>query len=38
MSRNPKVFLQHGDLLVTEVEGIGRIENPVRHISEPGNQ
>jgi 2-keto-4-pentenoate hydratase/2-oxohepta-3-ene-1,7-dioic acid hydratase in catechol pathway len=38
MSRNPKVFLQHGDLLETEVEGIGRFQNPIRHISEPGNQ
>jgi len=33
MSRSPKVFLQNGDLLVTEVGGIGKLENPVQYIT-----
>lgn len=28
-ARRPPVFLQAGDLLVSEIEGIGRMENPV---------
>jgi 2-keto-4-pentenoate hydratase/2-oxohepta-3-ene-1,7-dioic acid hydratase in catechol pathway len=35
MARKPKMFLQQGDLLVSEVEGIGRLENPIRHILKP---
>jgi 2-keto-4-pentenoate hydratase/2-oxohepta-3-ene-1,7-dioic acid hydratase in catechol pathway len=28
--RNPPVFLKNGDTIVCEVEGLGRLENPVR--------
>jgi acylpyruvate hydrolase len=32
--RNPRVFLKDGDVCVLEIEGIGRLENPVTAESE----
>jgi len=29
--RNPKVFLQPGDVVEVEIPGVGRVRNPVRH-------
>lgn len=29
--RNPKVFMQAGDVVEVEIEGVGRVRNPVKH-------
>jgi 2-keto-4-pentenoate hydratase/2-oxohepta-3-ene-1,7-dioic acid hydratase in catechol pathway len=29
--RNPKVFMQEGDVVEVEIEGVGRVRNPVKH-------
>ncbi len=37
MSRKPPVFLKDGDMLVSEIESIGRLENPIRQIQFPAD-
>ena len=32
--RNPQVFLKDGDVVICEVDGVGRLENPCRAKSE----
>jgi 2-keto-4-pentenoate hydratase/2-oxohepta-3-ene-1,7-dioic acid hydratase in catechol pathway len=33
LGRNPKVYMQDGDVIVVEIEGIGRLENKCRTVS-----
>ena len=30
MGRDPKIYMQHGDEIVVEIEGIGRLDNRCR--------
>jgi 2-keto-4-pentenoate hydratase/2-oxohepta-3-ene-1,7-dioic acid hydratase in catechol pathway len=32
-ARTPPVFLKHGDTVEVEIEGVGRVSNPVRELS-----
>jgi 2-keto-4-pentenoate hydratase/2-oxohepta-3-ene-1,7-dioic acid hydratase in catechol pathway len=31
-ARTPPVFLKHGDIVEVEIEGVGRVRNPVREL------